>query len=59
MDKGVAMAWGGRVCVTPNGDSFFFSFYILKLDVGDDRMTINIPKILIIHSKWIDFVACK
>lgn len=48
--------------MTPNGDSFcfvLFCFCILKLDEGDGRMTINALKILIMHSKWIDFVACK
>lgn len=63
MDKGVAMSWDGRMCVTPNGNSFFivvvvvffpFFFCILKLDEGDDRMTINIPKILIIHTQQMD-----
>lgn len=63
MDKGVAMSWDGRMCVTPNRNSFFllllllcfFPFFcILKLDEGDDRMTINIPKILIIHTQQMD-----
>ena len=50
---------GGCVRLLMGTVSVFVLFCILKLDEGDDRVTINILKILIMHRKWMDFVACK